>query len=232
MSVKRKPPDGNVRRVVSTGQNMRGTITNKVGRVVQFESFAERSLLLRLDRDATVTDYISQPETFHYDDAAGHPHRYTPDFMVWRKDGTIEIHEVTMTMRQDQPRMVLRQTMAQTICQERQWRYVVHTEQTLPSGTELANLLALYRYRPTAYAYPELTKRISALLGEQQSLTWLELAMALQAGSECSPAEITATLCHRLWHGTLSTDLNRLILVNATPAADILLCLAEQERSQ
>ena len=231
MSVKRKPPEGNVRRVVSTGQNVRGTMTNKVGRVVQFESFAERSLLLRLDRDATVTDYISQPETFHYDDAAGHPHRYTPDFMVWRRDGAIEIHEVTLTMRQTQPQLVLRQTMAETICQSRQWRYVVHTEKTLPSGTELANLLALFRYRPTAYAYPSLTERITVLLGDQQSMMWLELSTVLQAWSEFSLAEITAALCHRLWHGSLSADLNRLILVNAAPAADVLLRLTEQERT-
>lgn len=232
MSVKRKPPEGNVRRVVSTGQNLCGTMTNKVGRVVQFESFAERSLLLRLDRDATVTDYISQPETFHYDDAEGHPHRYTPDFMVWRREGAIEVHEVTLSLRQTQPRLVLRQAMAETICQARHWRYVVHTEKTLPSGTELANLLALFRYRPTAYACPSLTERITALLGDHQPMTWLELSTALQARSESSSAEITATLCHGLWHGALSTDLNRLILVNATPAADVLLRLAEQERSQ
>lgn len=230
MSVKRKPPAGNVRRVVSTGQNMRGTITNKVGRVVQFESFAERSLLLRLDRDATVTDYISQPETFHYDDAEGRGHRYTPDFMVWRRESAIEIHEVTLTLRQTQPQIILRQTMAETICQTRSWRYVVHTEETLPCGTELANLLALFRYRPTVYAHPALTKRVTELLSNHQPMTWGQLAAALREASDISPVEITATLGHLLWHGYLTTDLNRLILVNAAPAADVLIRLTDQEQ--
>ena len=62
MGLKRKPPAGNTRRVRSTGRNLCGVITNKVGRTVQFESFAERSLLLRLDRSADVVDYLSQPE--------------------------------------------------------------------------------------------------------------------------------------------------------------------------
>jgi hypothetical protein len=35
MKFKRKPPQGNVRRVVSSGQSIRGVITNKAGRIVQ-----------------------------------------------------------------------------------------------------------------------------------------------------------------------------------------------------
>ncbi len=44
MSLKRRPPVGNVRRVAAIGQNMRGIMTNKTGRIVQFESSLERSL--------------------------------------------------------------------------------------------------------------------------------------------------------------------------------------------
>ena len=94
MSLKRRPPPGNIRRVAAIDGNLRGVMTNKTGRVVQFESFAERSLLLRLDRDPTVRDYSSQPETFQRVDTEGRPQRYTPDFIVWRGDGATEIHEV------------------------------------------------------------------------------------------------------------------------------------------
>ena len=58
MSLKRRPPVGNARRVTAIGQNIRGVMTNKAGHVVQFESFLERSLLLRLDCDPTVQDYV------------------------------------------------------------------------------------------------------------------------------------------------------------------------------
>jgi hypothetical protein len=232
MSLKRKPPTGNVRRVAAINGNLRGTITNKVGRVVQFESFAERSLLLRLDRDATVMDYISQPETFHYDDAKGRGHHYTPDFMVWRKHGAIEIHEVTLTLRQTQPRMVLRQFMATRICQARGWQYIVHTEKTLPCGTELANLLVLFRYRPTVYSRPTLKEMVTALLRKQNPMTWSDLVAELMAISDDSSAEITAGLCHLLSHGYLTTDLNHLILVDAALAATVLISLAEQECPQ
>ena len=71
MSFKRKPPPGNVRRVRSNGQNLRGVITNKAGRLVQFESWAERTLILRLDRDREVMDYQSQPEQYRFTDENG-----------------------------------------------------------------------------------------------------------------------------------------------------------------
>jgi hypothetical protein len=71
MSFKRKPPDGNVRRVRSNGQNLRGVITNKAGRLVLFESWAERSLILQLGRDGEVLDYQSQPERLSFSDDQG-----------------------------------------------------------------------------------------------------------------------------------------------------------------
>lgn len=63
MSMKRKPPAGNVRRVISLGNNFRGVTTNKRGHLVQFEAEQERKLILLLERDALVVDYVSQPET-------------------------------------------------------------------------------------------------------------------------------------------------------------------------
>ena len=153
MSLKRKPPLGDVRRVRSMGLNLPGVTTNKNGHTVQFESFAERILLVLFERDKTVLDYRSQPETFEFTDQDKKIRRYTPDFKVWRADGTIEIHEVTRTERQEQLRISEREAGARKICQERQWKYIVHTEQTLPQETEATNLLALLRYRLKAYAH-------------------------------------------------------------------------------
>lgn len=44
MSLKRKPPPGNVRRVASIGGNLRYTITSKADQTIQCESFLERVL--------------------------------------------------------------------------------------------------------------------------------------------------------------------------------------------
>ena len=56
MSLKRKPPLGDVRRVRSMGLNLPGVTTNKNGHTVQFESFAERILLILFERDKKVLE--------------------------------------------------------------------------------------------------------------------------------------------------------------------------------
>lgn len=210
MTFKRKPPPGNVRRVSSSGQNIRGVITNKAGRAVQFESWAERSLLLRLDRDPEVKDYGSQPETFEYVDEQGKTRRYTPDFIVWRTDG-IEIHEVTCSERRVRSRMKQREAAGVETCAARGWGYCIHTEQDLPQGGELANLLALFRYRPTAYAHQDVTEavRVGLRSGEPVALS----ALTRQVAQELDLPEprVTAAIGHLLWHGQLRTDLNRLM---------------------
>ena len=71
MNMKRKPPTGNVRRVISLGNNFRGVTTNKQGRLVQFESEQERKLILLLERDPLIADYVSQPETLTFIDEKG-----------------------------------------------------------------------------------------------------------------------------------------------------------------
>lgn len=211
MSFKRKPPDGNVRRVCSTGQNLRGVITNKVGRFVQFESWLERGLILRLDRDPTVLDYQSQPEQFRFTDEDGQQRSYTPDFKVWRRDGTIEIHEVSLSERRMQPDMRRREQAARGICQERGWRYLVHTERSLPNESELANLLALVGYRPTIYANQGVTQAAHEHLAGEQSVAFDRLVRKLGQKLILSEAEVTASLCYLLWHGEIQTDLNRLL---------------------
>jgi hypothetical protein len=211
MSFKRKPSAGDVRRVRSTGKNIRGVITNKAGRLVQFESWAERALILRLDRDPEVLDYQSQPETFTFTDEAGKQRGYTPDFKVWRQDGDIEIHEVTLTKRQVRPEIRRRERAARDICRSRGWQYLVHTEQGLPRGSELANLLALAGYRPTVYANPEVRQAAFEILGSNRGLVLVGLVSHLEQLLNLSVSEVTAALCHLLWHGVLLTDLDQLL---------------------
>lgn len=231
MSLKRRPPAGNSRRVAAIGTNMRGVMTNKAGRVVQFESFLERSLLLRLDRDRTVRDYGSQPETFAFIDEGGKRHSYTPDFIVWREDGAVEIHEVTLASRRVKAALRAREAAAAAICRERGWQYVVHTEQNLPQGAELANLLALFHYRPSAYAPPATVQAVLASLAEEQPATVNEIARRLSRDTALPPTSLLSTIYHLLWHGRLETDLQQLLIVQGAVAAHATLWQAPEENA-
>jgi hypothetical protein len=218
MKLNRKPPPGNVRRVGSTGQNIRGVVTNKAGRLVQFESWAERALMLRLDRDPDVTDYGSQ-------------HTYTPDFIVWRRDGQVEIHEVTLSKRRTRPNLCQREAAAVAICRTRGWRYVVHTEQTLPQGSELANLLALFRYRATAYADQTVTGAVVNQLSQAEPIALPVLVSQVAHELGLPQPSVVAALSHMLWHGQVSIDLSRLIFTGNGLAPDALIRVVREEEN-
>ncbi len=205
MTLKRKPPAGNVRRVASIGKNLRGVTTNKRGRLVQFESEQERKLILLLERDATVTDYMSQPETLTYYDEEGRERRYTPDFQVWRSHDRIEIHEVTIEQRQQtHPTLSQRASAAAVICQQRGWAYHIHTEKTLPAGYEYANLDFLAPFRAQMYVRPSsVTWWLSYLARREKSTV---LAAMTQAPAGLAPGILLNTLYHLLWHGQIQMD--------------------------
>jgi len=222
MALKRKPPAGNVRRVAPIGKNLRYAITSKADETVQCESFQERKLTLLLDRDPTVQEYRSQPERFAFTDTQGTSHTYVPDFIVWKTTGEVEIHEVTLTSRREKWSIAEREKAAREICRKRGWSYVVHTEATLPQATEEANLLALYRYRPTCYANPAVTAAVRARLGQEERKGLRVLIEDIaQALSLPRPVVISA-VCHLLWHQIIEADLrNTLLFVNAALSTHI-----------
>lgn len=225
MGFKRKPPADNVRRVRSNGQNLCGVITNKANRTVQFESFAERSLLLRLDRDPNVQDYASQPEQLVYRDSAGKAHTYIPDFQVWHTNDQISLHEVTLTHRLEQPSLQQRHAAADRICRERDWQFIIHTEDVLPQGSELANLLALWPYRPPVYDNHRVGQQIFVQLTPGTPYRLRELATQLAADSCLPIPNVAACLYHLLWHNVLVMDWQRLLFDDAIPHPDALVWL-------
>ncbi len=230
MGFKRKPPEGDVRRVTSMGLNLPGVTTNKNGHTVQFESFAERILLVLFERDKTVLDYRSQPETFEFKDQDKKLRRYTPDFKVWKLDGTIEIHEVTRTERQEQLRISEREAGARKICQDRQWKYIVHTEQTLPQETEATNLLALLRYRLKTYAHGTVIAAAQEHL-RQNSIVHLQRCTEYVAHLlDIAEPVVFATLCHLLWHGELCTNLQKLLIFDSAFAPGATVWLPKEEK--
>ena len=220
MAFKRKPPPGNARRVRSQGSHVCGVTTNKRGRLVQFESEQERKLILLLERDTTVTDYISQPETLHYCDSRGRRRTYTPDFQVWRLDGQIELHEVTIeARRQASESLPPRETAAQTICQQRGWSYHIHTEQNLPTGGEYANLDCLSPFRAKIYTSPPVTAWwLQQLTGRGP----IHPQVVLPQGAV---GELLNGLYHLLWHNQIAMDWRHSLLQNGhfSPTASIWL---------
>ncbi len=228
MGLKRKPPDGNVRRVAPIGTNSRSTIRNKNGRIIQCESFTgERKLTLRFDRDPTVKDYQSQPMRIPY--PGEEAHTYVPDFMVWRVDGSIEIHEVTRSERRLLPNAQRRENAAREYCCKKGWRYVVHTEDSLPGDNETANLLELYMFRPTIYFRSD----VAAALHEKLSNgTRLSLPLLIQEISQergLPVGVVSPGLYHLLWHGKIETDLCSLIFIDGAPLSRTLIWLPVQE---
>src|SRR5713101_7121359 len=231
MALKRKPPAGNVRRVAPIDNNLRYAITSKADQTVQCESFQERKLTLLFVRDSTVQEYRSQPERFAWTSSQGASHTYVPDFIVWKTTGEVEIHEVTLTSRQEKFSSAEREKAAHTICQQRGWRYVVHTEATLPQAAEEANLLALYRYRPSIYANAAVTAAIRQRLNEDEERTARVLIAELAHALSLPPPTVVSALCHLLWHQVLDTDLtSRLLFVNAALAPYVQIRLNEKER--
>jgi hypothetical protein len=199
MSMKRKPPTGNVRRVISLGNNFRGVTTNKRGHLVQFESEQERKLILLLERDPLVADYVSQPETLTFVDVKGRQRKYTPDFQVWYVNGQVALHEVTVQSRRESRNSLQeREVAAQLICRERGWQYVVHTDQTLPSGFEYASLDFLSAFRAEVHVD---TESETWWLGKLRGLGQVHPRSVIsQRGQDSREDILLNSLYHMLWY--------------------------------
>jgi hypothetical protein len=191
---------------------------------VQLESFAERSLLLQLDRSADVVDYLSQPEPITYTDSSGKRHSYTPDYPVWHSDGRVSLHEVTLEGRLEQPQIQRRHAAATAACIEQGWTYHIHTEATLPQGSELANLLALWAYRATRCQDPHIQKALCEMLtGHGQRLHPLVMRLHGQTGQ--SVAQIACCLYYLLWHDVVQMDWGVLLFQEGVPNPEARLWL-------
>lgn len=228
--LKRKPPDNNVRRVASIGTNRRSTIRNKNGRTIQCESFGgERKLTLCFDRDPTVKDYQSQPLRIPYTDSEGKEHTYVPDFKVWKVDGSIEIHEVTLSERRLMSNAQRREKGAQEYCNKEGWRYVVHTVDSMLDDTETANLLELYMFRPTVYYRSDVAVAAREKLSDGRRLSLPRLIQEISQELELPVGVVSPGLYHLLWYGKIETDLRSLLFIDGAPLSRTLVWLPVQE---
>lgn len=227
MAFKRKLPEGNVHRAVSHGSNQPGQIINKNGRQVQHEINDVHWLILRLDRDHSVYDYMSFPEKFHYIDANGRRKPFEPPLKVWTVDGRVQIHalesEAEAAICFGAPSR--RDAAMSEICRSRGWEYVVHMRADLPKETEVANLFALLYYRPTVYADALVAEQARLCLSGRRHVALHQLVADIALLTGRSSVGVQETLCHMLWHGHLETDLQKRILKDARPSITSLVWL-------
>lgn len=228
MSFNRKPPPGNVRFVQSGPKRVRELIVNKANRTVQCESFDEFRLVLGFERRQDVRDYCSQPEIMEFLDEKGKKHTYVPDFLAWLYSGAIEIHEVTRAKRRSRPDIKRREAAGERICIGRGQVYTVHTEANLPAGTELANLMALWGFRPRVYRDEDVTYLALQLLGGADGVPFARLVQTIASQLARPRSSVTPCLCHLAWHHIIDFDLNVLLLIDGAPSSHAKLWCAQR----
>src|SRR5579859_6362119 len=212
--MKRRPPKHNVRRVAHINHNMRGVTLSKNGETIQYESLQEFLLICLLERNPRVQAYRSQPLTIAFRDDDGKDHRYTVDFEVWLTDGSVEIHEVTVSGRRSTLSAIRREIAARDMCNRKGWKYVVHTELTLPRETESANLITLYGFRAPIYANPAVKRFVVGNI-TAMPINLAALAQEIASGLQLSIGDVTAALCHLIWREELLVDENKLLFIDA-----------------
>jgi len=215
--MKRKPPVQNVRRVRAINGNSRYTIVNKCQRSIQCESFQEYKLVLLLERNPLVRDYLSQPETLLFYTDEGREMTYTPDFKVWMSEGEIILHEVTLTKRRSRKTQQQREAAAERICTNRSWQYVVHTENTLPTGAELANLQLLFRFRASGFADPDIIQLLSCLLPAGEHVTLCDLITRVSEITRLDRNQFLPVILHQIWHGKLQINWQKMLFHEVDP---------------
>lgn len=153
---------------------------------------------------------------------------YVPDFQIWRWDGFVEMHEVTLAERRLLPNAQGREKAARAYCEKEGWRYVVHTEDSLPNETEGANLLALYAYRPRVYSQAEVVQAVVEKFGIGQHILLRQLISTLSQDLDLPSATVSTALYHLMWHGKIATDLRSLLFVDSVPTSTTSVWLPEE----
>jgi len=232
MKPKRRPPEGNVRVVRSTGKNIISSITGPEGNMVQCESFGERCWLLRECRKKSVWRVVSQPDKHMYRDENGKERSYVPDFALDRDTGPGEIHEITRRWRRTREDMKRREEAGRREYEgKRGLLYLVHDEDDLPQGRELANLLALVRFEPPAYAKQLVIDAVREILGAGHD-DYLRAVADQLARHLCVPIrEVNGSLYHMLWHGELMTDLSLSVFRDGLLVPTVVVALAPWARA-
>ena len=217
MSIKRRPPKNNVRRVRTNTKNRWGVMTNHQCETTQFESDYEWILQAILLRDQSVETMISQPIEIHYQSDDGKKHKYTPDLKIVYKNGEIVIAEFSIQKRREDIAIQRRERAGQEFCEEKGWEYKVITEQDLPSPVEIENIKMLYGYMPKAYFQEDIGDEIIYQLIEGGPLFISEIVENVANELGTPKPKINNTLFHMMWNKVFFYTPNQLLFIDGTP---------------
>lgn len=133
---------------------------------VWFESFYERSALMRLDRDVNVVGIAAQPMRIHW--AGGPPHDHTPDFFVRFRNGAQVVVDVKPQQR-IKAADIEKFARTEVLCARLGWDYLVVTD---ISDEEAFNLRFLSGYRYARWRDERWVYALHQQAGHDASLEW------------------------------------------------------------
>lgn len=126
---------------------------------VGFESLAERSFLIELDRREDIGSVTSQPMWIRW--LGADPGSHAPDFFVRFADGSRMLVDVRPLQRIDaEARAVFDRTAV--LCADFGWRYVVYSED---SPIRDANVRFLMRFREPRWSVDDMAQVLSGFAG-------------------------------------------------------------------
>lgn len=196
------------RRITQGARGRRTTLfpSRKNGVTIALESQLETLFCLLLERDAGVTGYRCQALEIELDLGR----RYFPDFLVRMNDGRWLIREVKPSRPHLTNEVRERHELVEKLLGRCDFDFAVLDQTDLPGSTQLENLYTLYHrsiIKPWSRQECDLAmERIAQLSGTQTLAT----CHAHLAKAGLSPLLVD----HLLFHGRLSSDLDRPLRLN------------------
>jgi len=174
----------------------------KLERTVAFESTLERDLIYLLEFLPRVLSFEEQPLTLEYGDN-GKTRRYTPDFKVVTRSGTLLLECKPLGQVSDVQQQA-KFNAAREVRSRWGWRFGVVTEHDLRGGPFLKNVqkISYYaRFAPPPHLGRCILKQLRA-----EPLSPLQLATLFP---DHAPGVVQATVMHLAYHQRLVLELQR-----------------------
>lgn len=102
--------------------------STKSGRKMFYRSSYELAALEKLDKDANVKDFKTEPFSIVYTGLDGFEHRYHPDIIVELNDGTQKLIEIKPLSLKDKQENVLKEKVGRDFCEKNSLSFEIWTE--------------------------------------------------------------------------------------------------------
>jgi hypothetical protein len=180
-------------------QHYSGTYWAKTqnGHVI-YESRLELARLLYADFETSVTAIAAQPFLIEAD-VDGKRRRHIPDFLLGSRTGPVVI-DVKPRRRVTAPKVAYTLAWTRRLVEDLGWHYEVWSE---PPPIELENIRFLAGYRDERRINGGVLNALS-----RNDVEGLSIEQAIAVHADLPGPLVRAALCHLLWCGAISTDLD------------------------